>query len=269
MNEIVPTQVLAKEVLAALDARRQIAPFSQRVPGFGLEAAYAVTAELRRLRAARGERPVGRKIGFTNRALWAQYNVFAPNWGNMYDSTLHALAAGADRFDLSHLSEPLIEPEIAFKLAKAPESGMDEAALLGCVEWFAHGFEIVHSPFPGWRFSAADVVAAAGLHGALLIGARHRIEDTAPALLRTLPAFEVTLSREEVFYCHRGRHPVQMRFRTGVASYLDELDAQRQLFNAEQALVQARQLRLVNAIDLYRALGGGLVENGTQATVTQ
>ncbi|WP_423195277.1 MULTISPECIES: efflux transporter outer membrane subunit [unclassified Cupriavidus] len=62
----------------------------------------------------------------------------------------------------------------------------------------------------------------------------------------------------------------RLRFRTGVASYLDELDAQRQLFNAEQALVQARQLRLVNAIDLYRALGGGLTEAGpTAAPVAQ
>lgn len=57
----------------------------------------------------------------------------------------------------------------------------------------------------------------------------------------------------------------RMRFRSGVASYLDELDAQRQLFSAEQDLVAARQLRLVNSIDLYRALGGGLVEKGPVA----
>lgn len=60
----------------------------------------------------------------------------------------------------------------------------------------------------------------------------------------------------------------RMRFRSGVASYLDELDAQRQLFSAEQALVQARQLRLTNAIDLYRALGGGLKETGAVAQQT-
>ncbi|MGO4306179.1 efflux transporter outer membrane subunit [Cupriavidus sp. RAF12] len=60
----------------------------------------------------------------------------------------------------------------------------------------------------------------------------------------------------------------RLRFRSGVASYLDELDAQRQLFTAEQALVQARQLRLVNAIDLYRALGGGLNESGPVAQAT-
>lgn len=60
----------------------------------------------------------------------------------------------------------------------------------------------------------------------------------------------------------------RLRFRSGVASYLDELDAQRQLFSAEQALIQARQLRLVNSIDLYRALGGGLTETGAVAQTT-
>lgn len=55
------------------------------------------------------------------------------------------------------------------------------------------------------------------------------------------------------------------RFRAGVTGQLEALDAQRQLFSAEQALVQARQLRLNNAIDLYRALGGGLTETGPVA----
>lgn len=57
-----------------------------------------------------------------------------------------------------------------------------------------------------------------------------------------------------------------MRFRNGVASQLDQLDSQRQLFSADQALIQARQLRLNNAIDLYRSLGGGLSENGPVAS---
>ena len=49
-----------------------------------------------------------------------------------------------------------------------------------------------------------------------------------------------------------------LRFENGVASTLDVLDAQRELFSAEQELVQARLLRTTSAIDLYRALGGGL-----------
>lgn len=51
---------------------------------------------------------------------------------------------------------------------------------------------------------------------------------------------------------------LQLRFDNGVASSLDVLDAQRELFSAEQSLVQARLLRTTSAIDLYRALGGGL-----------
>ena len=46
------------------------------------------------------------------------------------------------------------------------------------------------------------------------------------------------------------------RYREGASGYL-ELDARRLLFDAEQALIGARQLQATNAVDLYRALGGG------------
>ena len=51
-----------------------------------------------------------------------------------------------------------------------------------------------------------------------------------------------------------------MRYTNGIASSFDKLDAERELFGAQQALVQARQLRLTNSVDLYRSLGGGLNE---------
>jgi multidrug efflux system outer membrane protein len=51
-----------------------------------------------------------------------------------------------------------------------------------------------------------------------------------------------------------------LRYQGGVASSLDVLDAQRELFSAEQSLVQTRLATLTNAIDLYRSLGGGLNE---------
>jgi NodT family efflux transporter outer membrane factor (OMF) lipoprotein len=48
-----------------------------------------------------------------------------------------------------------------------------------------------------------------------------------------------------------------LRYRSGAASYLDLLDAQRSLFFAQQATVQVNQLRLQNQVTLYRVLGGG------------
>lgn len=55
----------------------------------------------------------------------------------------------------------------------------------------------------------------------------------------------------------------EARFSNGIASSLDVLDAQRESFSAEQSLVQVELLRLTNAIDLYRALGGGALETST------
>jgi multidrug efflux system outer membrane protein len=47
-----------------------------------------------------------------------------------------------------------------------------------------------------------------------------------------------------------------LRYQAGLASYLDLLDAQRSLFNAELALSQAQLGQLVSAVQLYWALGG-------------
>jgi multidrug efflux system outer membrane protein len=47
-----------------------------------------------------------------------------------------------------------------------------------------------------------------------------------------------------------------MRYQTGVASYLEVLDAQRGLFDAELALSQAQLSQLTAAVRLYKALGG-------------
>ncbi len=47
------------------------------------------------------------------------------------------------------------------------------------------------------------------------------------------------------------------RYRNGYSSYLEELDAQRNAFNAETAVLQLRASWLAAHVDLYRALGGG------------
>ncbi|HET9048420.1 MAG TPA: efflux transporter outer membrane subunit [Chiayiivirga sp.] len=49
----------------------------------------------------------------------------------------------------------------------------------------------------------------------------------------------------------------ELRYRNGVASYLDLLDAQRSLFAIEQALAQTRLAQRISEVQLYRALGGG------------
>lgn len=51
-----------------------------------------------------------------------------------------------------------------------------------------------------------------------------------------------------------------LRYRNGVASFLDVLDAQRALFAAQQAEAQTRLALQQNRVALYAALGGGWLE---------
>src|SRR6185437_1843716 len=71
---------------------------------------------------------------------------------------------------LAAFVQPRLEPEIMFRFARAPRPGMSEAELADCIDWVAHGFEIVHTHFDGWRFRPADTVADFALHGRLIVG---------------------------------------------------------------------------------------------------
>ncbi|MCQ8879939.1 efflux transporter outer membrane subunit [Pseudoalteromonas shioyasakiensis] len=60
-----------------------------------------------------------------------------------------------------------------------------------------------------------------------------------------------------------------LRYNNGVASSLDLLDAQRQLFSAEIALAQAKNNRLQSMARLYKALGGGWYETNQNEINTE
>ena len=197
MTESVSAASHARTILAAHEHRRPIPPLTGWDPALDLPAAYRVAAEVRRLRAARGERPVGRKIGFTNTTIWERYGVHAPIWGHVYDTTLRDRDALTEPVVLAAFVEPRIEPEIVFGLARRPEPGMDAAGLIGCLDWMAAGFEIVQSLYPGWRFAAPDTVAAFGLHGLLVVGERVRIAPAdRPIWIDGLAGFTVDLLRD-------------------------------------------------------------------------
>jgi multidrug efflux system outer membrane protein len=59
----------------------------------------------------------------------------------------------------------------------------------------------------------------------------------------------------------------EMRFRSGVDSFLSALDSQRTLYSAQQTLVSLKLAELTNLVTLYKALGGGWRENTVTAAV--
>ena len=154
---------------------------------------YAAARALHEARVREGWRPVGRKIGFTNRSIWPRYGVYEPIWGTVYDRTLRRSTDGFCSVSLEGLMQPRIEPEICFKLRAAPRSS-SAADLLASIEWVAHSIEIVQCDQPGWKTSLEHSTAFNGLHGRLIVGTPVELEEIQDLEAR-LPRFEMILKR--------------------------------------------------------------------------
>ncbi|MEJ7928888.1 hydratase [Ramlibacter sp. AN1015] len=183
------------DILAALDSATLWPAGRGGASDTDLAAAYRCALAVRERRIRRGEKPVGYKIGFTNRIIWPRYNVWAPIWGVVWDSTLSFCDTEAT-LDLSGACQPRLEPEAVFGFREPPPPRPDMDQLFDCLEWVAPGFEVVQSHCPDWKFTAADTVADGGLHAHLVVGQRspvRAIANDAAALARTLSACTVRL----------------------------------------------------------------------------
>lgn len=67
---------------------------------------------------------------------------------------------------------------------------------------------------------------------------------------------EVVAQQTQAQALSRALHLAELRYRTGVSNYLEVLEAQRGLFDAQLALSQAQLRQLTAAVQLYKALGG-------------
>jgi 2-keto-4-pentenoate hydratase len=147
--------------------------------GLDLASAYERALSVRQLRIGRGEQPRGFKVGFTNRQIWSRYQVYAPIWGTVWDTTVQ-FCDDVGEVSLAATCQPRLEPECVLGMRATPPAQASLDDLYGCIEWIAPGFEIVQSHLPGWKFAAADTVADAGLHARLLVGRRVTASDVAP-----------------------------------------------------------------------------------------
>jgi 2-keto-4-pentenoate hydratase len=206
-------RVVAQELLDAYSNGQMIpVPPSGRDAAFDLAAAYAVEAELVRLCRARGRTPVGRKVGFANRAAWRILKLDTLVWAHMYDDTVHHAPTNDASLSLAGRCSPRIEPEIVFKLKHPPDSAShDEAAVLEAVDWLALGFEINDCVFPAWQFKPVDFVAAFGFHTALLVGERRLVERArVPGLADELSRFTLRLFKNgELVEEGSGKHSLR------------------------------------------------------------
>ncbi len=187
----------AEGLLAAWDNGTTMPLITTRNTAFNWNDAYAVSAEIIRLRRARGEKLVGRKIGFTNRNIWPQYGATSPIWHLVYDRTLVHAEHGTATLSLANSCQPLIEPEIAFRLrAPAPVHCTDPETILQAIEWYAPSFEIVCCHFTDWKCSPAEFAADSSLHWRLVVGTPVSVDaKNIPVLATQLRDCTITLNR--------------------------------------------------------------------------
>jgi 2-keto-4-pentenoate hydratase len=161
--------------------------------------AYEIARCVLDIRVDQGEHLAGRKMGFTVHKTWGQFGVVddvrIPIWAPIFDSTIRYADDNHGIQCLEGAMQPRIEPEIVFKLGRTPSPDASLEELADCIEWMAHGFEIVTCPFANWEFTVADSIAAFGLHGTLIIGEPHVLSSaTRHNLAQILAASSVSLS---------------------------------------------------------------------------
>ena len=162
----------------------------------GAEQHYAAALALHERRVRSGWRPLGRKIGFTNRSIWPRYGVYEPIWGMVYDRSVVQAVNQQAALSLAGLEQPRIEPEICFRLSAAPRSARP-SDLLESIEWMAHSIEIVQCDQPDWKTSLEHSIQANGLHGRLIVGAPVPLHGIA-GIEGKLQRFELLLKKGDI-----------------------------------------------------------------------
>lgn len=126
---------------------------------------------------------------------------------------------------------------------------------------WSYGAQVSQPIFTGGALRG-NLRAAKSLHEQALIGYRQTIQrafgDVSDALISYQKLHEVRLRQENsVADLEESVRLSNMRYRGGTTTYLEVLDGQRSLFDAELTLAEARGDEYRSIVQLYRALGGG------------
>jgi NodT family efflux transporter outer membrane factor (OMF) lipoprotein len=133
------------------------------------------------------------------------------------------------------------------------------------------GGSILAPIFNGGRLNAQMDVATAQrdqvayAYRGVVLAAFQDVETALTGAQRLAEQFDRALERREILLRTTAR--ATDRYRSGYASYLEQLDAQRGLYSTELDAIGIREDQLNNIVELYRALGGGwrgAAEKGVQ-----
>lgn len=152
-----------------------IAPIREHFAAGDVASAYAIQQIQVAEWQATGRRPVGRKIGLTNKAVQAQLGVGEPDYGYLFADMVYG---DGDEVPFSRLQQPRVEAEIAFLLKEdLPYHDASVADVVRAIDWVLPSIEIVGSRIAGWDIRIVDTIADNASSGLLALGGPARRLD--------------------------------------------------------------------------------------------
>jgi 2-keto-4-pentenoate hydratase len=169
MNEKINSA--AKRLDEAMRTRVPIAPLTDSDELSDAATAYAIQSAWTKVRTARGEKIVGRKIGLTSEAIQTQFGIDQPDYGNLWNTTQYVAQNGIVEISTNDFLQPRLEGEVAFLLRKSlREPGITAEQVLAATDAFALGVEIVDSRIADWKIKLADTIADNASYGGFTLG---------------------------------------------------------------------------------------------------
>jgi 2-keto-4-pentenoate hydratase len=162
---------LARRLDRAWETCTTIAPLSETEGITSVELAYAIQSRWSELRAQRGDRIIGRKIGLTSRPMQEQMAVDEPDYGSVWSSRFYPARSGRAELPAGVFIQPLAEAELAFLFGR-PLRGVQVTPIqvLAATDAVALAVEIIDSRITDWKIKLADTVADNASYGAVTLG---------------------------------------------------------------------------------------------------
>ena len=158
--------------------------------------------------------------------------------------------AKADRFPKLSITGLLgvASPHLSRLVANETEFGVAGPSLVG---------PLLNAQILGFQQEAVEAQArqAVAQYEQSILVAFREVEDALVAVRTAREQREAQAQQVEAL--RSALHLASLRYKGGLANYLDVLIAQRNLFEAELALTGTHRLHLVSIVQLYKALGGG------------
>lgn len=159
---------LADALWRAYDTREPISqPSATTHRDLTVDEAYAVQSRNIAKRIARGERPVGHKIGLTSLAMQQQLGIDSPDFGVITDAMVVPTDGAVDP---ATMLAPKLEAEFAFRIGTALPAAPTLDELRESITDVAVAIELIDSRIADWKIALVDTVADNASSAGIVVG---------------------------------------------------------------------------------------------------